>query len=95
MFLKEYFEKVKFEKVSRKQQKHGKLPSMQFLTSQFSKFKHILLAMEVTELFRALITDALDERKEKKLLLAFTYFHMLCMLAVKALGSVQACRSLC
>ena len=71
MFLKEYFEKVKFEKVRRKQQKHGKLPSMQFLTSQFSKFKHILLAMEVTELFRALITDVLDERKEKKIVISF------------------------
>ena len=29
VFLKELFEKVNFEKVSRRQQKHGQLPSMQ------------------------------------------------------------------
>ena len=29
VFLKEFFEKVNFEKVSRQQQKHEKLPSMQ------------------------------------------------------------------
>ena len=42
LFLKEFFEKVNFEKISRRQQKHGILPSMQRVNHPLKHNSYVL-----------------------------------------------------
>ena len=77
VFLKEFFEKVNFEKVSRRQQKPEKLPSMQRVNLSFSchsqRYSQYLISLYS---LKAYITENIDQHHTAASVLLLEQAHL-------------------